>query len=176
MASVPLSLRRLRSGGPDLKGKRGIAFIVEALILLFFLALSIAVFVQLLGGATLRGQKAVELEDAVQIAEDAAEQFAANPTSLPSEDRKGVYNVNIEVTPQASSTGILYTATISVSKDGYKEPIYELESARYVDSTRRPAPSTPSAPQGVGEGTQDGAAQEGAASAGMPEEGGERHG
>ncbi len=130
---TPIGTQRIRPATADKKGKRGIAFVVEALILLFFLVLFIALFVQLLGGATLRGQKAAELNDAVQIAEDTAEMFAANPLSLQRDDHKGAYLIHTEIDSEEGTHGTLYHVDITVTKDGYAEPIYELESARFVE-------------------------------------------
>lgn len=130
-----MTARRLRSNGSDVRGKRGIAFIVEALVLLFFLVLAVTVFVQLLGGAVVRSQQATDLENAVQIAQDAAETFAADPQSFQPE-AQGVYAVDADVERTATSAGALYRATIKVSKNGEEGSIYELSTARYVESSR----------------------------------------
>ncbi|MCI8341303.1 MAG: hypothetical protein HFJ73_06920, partial [Eggerthellaceae bacterium] len=60
-------LGRFRSAA-DARGKRGLAFVVEALLLLAFLAASVAVFMQLFGGASVRGAEAARLERAVVLA------------------------------------------------------------------------------------------------------------
>lgn len=127
--------RRLRSNGSDTRGKRGIAFIVEALVLLFFLVLAVTVFVRLLGGAVVRSQQATDLENAVQIAQDAAETFAADPQYFQPEDQ-GIYAVDADVERTATSAGALYRATIKVSKSGEEGSIYELSTARYVEGPR----------------------------------------
>lgn len=130
-----MAARRLRSNGSDVRGKRGMAFIVEALVLLLFLVLAVTVFVQLLGGAVVRSQQATDLENAVQIAQDAAETFAADPQSFQPEDQ-GVYAVDADIERTATSAGALYRATIKVGKDGEEGSIYELSTARYVESSR----------------------------------------
>lgn len=130
-----MAARRLRSNGSDVRGKRGMAFIVEALVLLFFLVLAVTVFVQLLGGAVVRSQQATDLENAVQIAQDAAETFAADPQSFQPEDQ-GIYVVDADIERTATSAGALFRATIKVSKNGEEDSVYELSTARYVESPR----------------------------------------
>lgn len=130
-----MAARRLRNNGSDVRGKRGMAFIVEALVLLFFLVLAVTVFVQLLGGAVVRSQQATDLENAVQIAQDAAEAFAADPQSFQPEDQ-GIYVVDADIERTATSAGTLYRATIKVGKNGEEGSVYELSTARYVESPR----------------------------------------
>lgn len=140
-----MTSRRLRSNGSDVRGKRGMAFIVEALVLLFFLVLAVTVFVQLLGGAVVRNQQATDLENAVQIAQDAAETFAADPQSFQPEGQ-GVYAVDADIERTATSAGALYRATIKVGKDGEEGSIYELSTARYVESPRAQQPAATDTP------------------------------
>lgn len=153
-----MAARRLRSNGSDTRGKRGMAFIVEALVLLFFLVLAVTVFVQLLGGAVVRGQQATDLENAVQIAQDAAETFAADPQSFQPEDH-GAYAVDANVERTATPAGALYRATIKVSKNGEEGAIYELSTARYVESSHAGVSQSVTAGQSA-EGQQAAAASD----------------
>ena len=57
----------------------GTAFVVEALVLLAFLAFALAVFMQLFGAAHVRGAEERQLTQAVLLASNAAEEFAATP-------------------------------------------------------------------------------------------------
>lgn len=132
----------------------GAAFVVEALILLAFLAGCLAVFMQLFGDATERGRQNVQLEAAVELASNRAEQFAASPLagmeSSAGDGRleqaagaaggaggaadaaaaDGDLVVTCDVTPEDLPAGVLYHAVIGVW-DG-DELVYELATARYV--------------------------------------------
>lgn len=132
-----------RRRSEDVQGKRGLAFVVEALILLAFLAGSIAVFMQLFGSASLRGTDAVELDDAVMLATNVAEHFAADPGAIPAEFQEGPYAVRCDVAREPQPAGSMYTLHVVVSNDQGDE-LYALESARYV-SGYLPAGSSSSA-------------------------------
>lgn len=108
----------------------GAAFVVEALLLLVFLAFALAVFMQLFGAAHSRGIEERQLTQAVLLASNDAEVFASNPQAGSSATRFDAYAVDREVTTERSQSGTLYRATIVVTYDG--QDVYELESARYV--------------------------------------------
>ena len=126
----------------------GTAFVVEALVLLVFLAFALAVFMQLFGAAHNRGVEERQLTQAVLLASNAAEEFAAAPLAgtsseafggdggtLGSEtgtgaDAEDAYIVSREVLPERTEGGTLYRANITVSCGG--EAVYELETSRYV--------------------------------------------
>ena len=124
----------------------GTAFVVEALVLLAFLAFALAVFMQLFGVSHARGAEERQLTQAVLLASNAAEEFAATPqagsTSAAFDaegnaldaaaDGEGVYVVSSEVTPERTEGGTMYRANIVVTCDG--ETVYQLESARYVSN------------------------------------------
>lgn len=59
----------------------GAAFVVEALVLLAFLVTALAVVMQVMSASYERGAQADELSDAIVIASNDAEAFAADPTS-----------------------------------------------------------------------------------------------
>lgn len=127
----------------------GTAFVVEALVLLVFLAFALAVFMQLFGAAHNRGLGERQLTQAVLLASNAAEEFAAAPlagTSAEAFDGDGnalvasaeagageaadAYVVSREVVPVLMENGTLYRASIAVFCDG--EAVYKLETSRYV--------------------------------------------
>lgn len=123
--------------GTLLEGRHGVgttwhgaAFVVEALLLLVFLAFALAVFMQLFGAAHSRGTEERQLTQAVLLASNDAEAFAADPQSGTESTAFDAYVVEREVKAERSQSGTLYRALISVAYDG--QPIYELESARYV--------------------------------------------
>lgn len=108
----------------------GAAFLVEALILLAFLIASMAIFFQLFSAASMQGKESVRLTEAVTLASSAAEEFAADPTSVPAGQTVNGYQVEWNVTPHATSAGVLYDAHIVVSQDG--QELYALDTSRYV--------------------------------------------
>lgn len=108
----------------------GAAFIVEALLLLVFLAFALAVFMQLFGAAHSRGTEERQLTQAVLLAANDAEAFAAAPQAGTVTTTFDAYLVEREVSTERSQSGTLYRASITVTCEG--QPVYELESARYV--------------------------------------------
>lgn len=108
----------------------GAALLMEALILLAFLVGCIAVFFQLLTTAGVMGKESTQLTEAVALASNVAEEFAADPTSVSqTQDLEG-YRVTCDATPGVTEGGTLYDAHITVY-DG-DTVIYELDTARYV--------------------------------------------
>lgn len=163
MAKTPAStlLAAQRRGSPATW--HGTAFVVEALVLLVFLAFALATFMQLFGAAHERGVEERQLTQAVLLATNDAERFAAAPldgsgraaygangSALDSGEaaEAGTFVVTREVTPVDREGGTLYRATITVKCDG--ETVYELETARYVSDG---AQQTAGAVAGGGAGT-----------------------
>ena len=60
----------------------GAALLTEALILLAFLVGCLAVFFNLLASASVMGKESTQLTEAVALASNVAEEFAADPTSV----------------------------------------------------------------------------------------------
>jgi len=108
----------------------GTAFLVEALVLLVFLVWGLAVFTNLFSASRQMGAKEEVLQQSVTLASNAAEQFSTDPTGTPDTRIEGDYTVSCNVTPQTTSSGTLYKATISVFNAG--EEIYSIKTARYV--------------------------------------------
>ena len=123
-------LGRFRSAA-DARGKRGLAFVVEALLLLAFLAASVAVFMQLFGGASVRGAEAARLERAVVLAANTAEYFAADPSSVPREFQDRGFVVRTQITSEPQPAGTLYFLSLTVFT-GTGESVYTLETSRYM--------------------------------------------
>ena len=144
----------------------GAAFLVEALVLLAFLAASLAVLFSLFASARTEADRAARLSEAVAIAQNAAEGIAAADTfsadAVPATQvvtgaQTGTtYELAIELEPRATGAGTLWHATITVcdataSADADAEPLYTLETARYL-----PAEESAAAPPALG-GERDGA-------------------
>ena len=124
---LPTTRRTMRS----LPSWSGMAFLVEAMLLLVFLIGSMAVFTQLFAHAVDRSESSRVLTEAVAAAENAAERFAAAPASAPAQVRDGNMLVKGDVADEKTAGGTLYNATITVYRDGQDEPVYTIQTARY---------------------------------------------
>ena len=135
----------------------GAAFLVEALVLLAFLAASLAVLFSLFASARAEADRAARLSEAVAIAQNAAEGIAAADTfsadAVPATQvvtgaQTGTtYELAIELEPRATGAGTLWHATITVcdataSADADAEPLYTLETARYLPAEESAAAPT----------------------------------
>ena len=94
----------------------GIAFIVEALLLLVFLAVCLAGFMRLFGESHRMAAESQQLEQALLLAQNRAEQFAADPAGAEGETTQGDLAVTCVVTPQETEGGTLYQAEITVRR------------------------------------------------------------
>lgn len=96
-------------------GWAGVAFIVEALVLVIFLAAAVAIFTRLFSGAAAQSDEALRLARAVAAAQSTAERFAADPESVYTvEEADGGLTVVTEITRGETAAGTLYRAVISV--------------------------------------------------------------
>lgn len=112
-------------------GWHGRAFLVEALILLALIIGSLAVVMNVYVKAHDEGADGMHLTSAIQLAQNAAEEFAADPSgtsNLQLEQDELVANVQVESEQHAA--GMLYYATIVV-QDSSGETLYSLDTARY---------------------------------------------
>lgn len=158
----------------------GAAFLVEALVLLAFLAASLAVLFSLFANSRTEADRAARLSEAVAIAQNAAEGIAAADTfptdavpatqTVTGAQTGTTYELAIELEPQATGVGTLWHATITVrdadaagtgvaaagtgtagatdaaagadAADAGAEPLYTLETARYLPAEESAAEST----------------------------------
>lgn len=150
MGDFTLSTRR------DNAGRRpwhGAAFIMEALLLLAFIVASLAVLMQLFGVAHERSASASELSNAVVLASNEAEVFAAAPSDTDAThyftlvddelvetnaadtqaENNDAFTVTRTVERKSESAGALYSAHISVERSD--AVLYELDTARYVSTS-----------------------------------------
>ena len=121
------------------------ALIMEALVLLVFIAASVALIIQLFVTAGVQGADAHERQVSMQLASNAAETFAAAPASS-SETRyfdaggaqvtdatDAAYTVDVAITGDKKVSGTLYRADITVlAKDAQT---YTLSTERYLSTT-----------------------------------------
>lgn len=117
----------------------GTAFMIEALVLLFFLIASLAVFTQLFAYSANEAKQAGRLTQATAIAENAAEEFSVNPAAVAQGKPVGQataqgaegFTVSCDVSTETQAAGTFYTAHISVSDS--EGEAYALDAARYVE-------------------------------------------
>ena len=110
--------------------RRGMAFLIEALVTLAFLMGCLAVFIQLFSSAQLEGIAANKLSRAVVAATNRAEEFSARPWDVSGTTTEGGLSVECSVVDDVREAGTLYNATITVYDNGNE--IYRLNTSRYV--------------------------------------------
>lgn len=151
--SRPLFARAAASR--DRASWHGAAFVLEVMVLVAFVAASLAVLAAVFSGAQMRGIDAIRLTDAVTLAasgaSNGAEDFAADPEAAFEEGASTTYyavaagsvsacdptasnacEVTRVVERHATELGALYDATITVMRDD--EVLYELETSAYVSA------------------------------------------
>ncbi len=129
----------------------GAAFVIEALILLVFLAACLALFMSMFGTANEIGVENTRQEQAITLAANEAELFAADPTgsfgahevsvatglagrtATSASPETEIFTVRCDVTPEAMAAGTLYRALITITFEG--ETLYSLQTAHYVSDT-----------------------------------------
>lgn len=134
--------RKSRSGRPLWSGS---AFIVEALLLLVFLMIALALFTQMFSLAARQSAESDELSRAVAAASNVAERFAADPSSVQELTTSDGLVVSCDITDEVHGEGTLYHANISVyeldGSDGSStpegEPIYTISTAHYESGVNR---------------------------------------
>lgn len=128
------SLNRMqRNGHVVSKSWHGMAFIIEAVILLFFIAISVAVFFRLLSYSEITSASAADLSSAIASASNTAELFAADPVSMSGYAKaEGDYYITCDTETSAKAAGTMYEATIKVTNTATDEVVYTLTTSRYV--------------------------------------------
>ena len=135
--------RKSRPGRPIWSGA---AFIVEALLLLVFLVASLAIFTQLFAASAGKAAESRELSQAVSVASNMAEQFAADPASVSTVTELDNLIVVCDTTDERRENGVLHHATITVYERGQAaspesvstgEPLYSVTTANYESEVTR---------------------------------------
>lgn len=130
-----------RSGGAQRNKRRSnwsnTAFLVESLVLLFFLIACLAVFTQMFAHSWRASSDASKLSAACVVAQNAAEEFEANPQAVQNDtidvsDASGTsFHVSRTIESEAAAAGTMYTVHIAVSDDTGE--VYSLEAQRYME-------------------------------------------
>lgn len=105
-------------------------FMVEAMLILACVVVVLAVVMSLFAFAHRMGMQSAEEQQAVTLAQNAAERFAADPKGVPEAEEADGFQVLVGVEAQDQVAGELMVATISVQRDGRE--VYALQTERYV--------------------------------------------
>ena len=117
------AMRGISQARPS-KARSGTAFLVESLVLLFFLAATLAIFTNIFASSLESSANASRLSAATEVAQNAAEEFSANPQAVANGQVIGAgvakngtesFDVDCTVTAEKQGGGTLYTANIVVS-------------------------------------------------------------
>ena len=118
-------------------GWHGTALVVEALLILVVVVACLAVFVRLFGFAFATNWEDQHRAQAIILASNQAERFAAdyspNQEGAFVEETNG-YTITRVVTAHPTERGVLYSASIAV--DWGDTPLYQLDTAHYVSNDR----------------------------------------
>lgn len=139
------------------EASHGTAFIVEAMLLLFFLVIALAMTTQMTMESRAQAAQAAELSQAVTLAQNTAEEFAAQPEEFAKTGttvrEKNELKAECTVTQEKRAHGTMYTATITITGDNSTlakklrvkqatatgdssggEPVYTLTTSAYVSA------------------------------------------
>lgn len=109
-------------------------FMVEALLLLACVIILLAVTVVLFAFASENATKAQRIQESADIAQNAAEQFAADPAQMPVALDVDNYRVRCDIDEEETESGLLYNANIIVIHDD--EEMCSLRVSKYVFGQR----------------------------------------
>lgn len=139
----PVESERPASGS---SGWVNAAFVVESLVLLAAIVACMAVFTSLFAKSAVAAKNSTVTTRAVQLAQCAAEEFSSDPEAVASGEEVGEgvaagfadddqLSVSCDVDEQATGTGALYTAHITVANES-GEAVYTVDATRFVKEAR----------------------------------------
>ena len=108
------------------------AFMVEAMLMLACLLIVLAVVMAAFGAAWTQGARTDRAQQAMTLAQQTAERFAADPAQVPLLQEEGGCTVRCEVEPEPRAAGTLLHATISVEHEGTEA--FQLRTTRYLSA------------------------------------------
>lgn len=112
---------------------RGRTYLVEALLLLACLLVMACVVMVLFARSLEAGVQTQREQQAIVLAQNTAERFAADPLSVPYQTDEGEYQVLCIVSTFPRSNGTWYDAHVAVMCAG--EEAFSLDTARYVSAS-----------------------------------------
>lgn len=113
-----------------------VAFIVESMLLLLFLAGSLAILTRIFSSSLNESVESRSLDAATIAATSIAEHFAANPNDVREETVLGDLKIVCNVTEEPHTAGVLYRANIVVYDMLEGKSIYEISTARYESGVK----------------------------------------
>ncbi len=128
----------------DVRPRSNTAFLVESLVLLLFLAATLAVLTNVFASSMATSQEAARLSAATETAQNAAEEFSANPEAVAKGQAIGAgiakngtdrFDVACNVNVEKTQAGTLYMADIVVSDD--EGVAYTLSASSYAQGGTR---------------------------------------
>lgn len=107
-------------------------FMVEAMLLLTCVLVLLAVTVSLFAFAAEASSGAQRMQEAADIAQNAVEEFVADPAGIPEEQVIGDYVVMCDVGSAPMEAGVMYDARVTVVRGA--DELCALAASRYVPS------------------------------------------
>lgn len=121
-------------------GRTRSTFIIEALLILICLMIVLAVVMATFGFSWQQGVQNSRTQQAMSLAQNTAERFAADPYSVQAIQETDHYIVRCEMQPERQSAGEMVYATISV---GFAEDqLFQLQTSRYIPDSSEDASET----------------------------------
>lgn len=119
-------------------------YLVEALLILVCLLIVASVVMVVFSYALQREEQTQQEQEAIVLAQNAAERFAADPTSVPNHTMQDAYDIYCETSAEDRGVGVHYTAHVSVAAEG--EELFALDTSRYVSARSADAVAGEEAP------------------------------
>ena len=128
---APQYFRAARNSSQTRQPWHGVAFLVEAIILMMFLVATMAVFTNLLMGSQALSSNTHELTAAIVATANEAESFATHPSEGGTTATRDGFTITCttEAIPQAG--GMLYVAHL-VTENAAGQEVYQLTTSKYV--------------------------------------------
>ena len=109
----------------------GTAFLVEAMLLLAFIVISIAITTQMFAASLDQSKQSLYISEGVSLSSSLAERFAASPGDVQSTlEGDHVYAV-CEVTSESRASGTVHHALITAYDRESGAVVYTIETERY---------------------------------------------
>ena len=133
--NAPQYFRPARAAARERQPWHGVAFFVEAIILMVFLVATMAVFTNLLVSSQVRGADTSVLTNAIVVTENEAEAFAAHPEAGTTTVKQGNLTITRTVEAVEGEGGTLYRAElVTTNQSGIQ--IYSLTTSKYVSEVK----------------------------------------
>ena len=112
--------------------QHGVAFLVEALVLIVVLTSTLAVFAKLVATSQRDARTSARTASAIVLATNVAEDFSARPFEGTHTESGQAVVATCTATSEPTGPGTMFHATITVADAESEATLYTLETARYV--------------------------------------------